>query len=192
MKPDHSSFPRLDGLGWLSAARRCPSPNFDARPDGVAVDMVVIHNISLPPDVFGGQGVEQLFTNCLDPDEHPYYAQIAGLRVSAHFFIRRDGGLVQFVSTEDRAWHAGVSSWRGRERCNDFSVGVELEGCDTRPFEPAQYARLVEVLRAVCARYPVRDIVGHSDIAPGRKTDPGPFFDWQALRDAGLPGVRSD
>lgn len=178
--------------GWVRGARRCPSPNIDARPDGVTVDTIVIHNISLPPDEFGGPGVEQLFTNRLNPDEHPYYAQIAGLRVSAHFFIRRDGELIQFVSTEDRAWHAGVSCWRGRERCNDFSVGIELEGCDTLPFESAQYVRLVELLKALCERYPIRDIVGHSDIAPGRKTDPGPFFDWSVLREAGLQGVRPD
>lgn len=165
--------------GWLSdGSRRCDSPNFDVRPDGVPVGLIVIHNISLPPDQFGGPGVEQLFTNCLNPDEHPYYEQIAGLRVSAHFFIRRDGELIQFVSTENRAWHAGVSSWRGRERCNDFSVGVELEGCDTQPFEAAQYERLNELISALKARYPIRDVVGHSDIAPGRKTDPGPCFDW--------------
>lgn len=179
--------------GWLSeGGRRCPSPNFDFRPPGALVDTVIIHNISLPPDQFGGPGVEQLFTNCLDPDGHPYYAQIAGLRVSAHFFIRRDGELVQFVSTEDRAWHAGASCWRGRERCNDFSVGVELEGCDTMPFDPRQYDSLVRLITALVKRYPIRDIVGHSDIAPGRKTDPGPFFDWGVLRDAGFPGVRPD
>lgn len=176
-----STFPALtlDDDGWrCSAAGLRASPNFDPRPGGVAVELIVIHNISLPPDEFGGPGVEQLFTNCLNPDEHPYYEQIAGLRVSAHFFIRRDGELIQFVSTEDRAWHAGVSSWRGRERCNDFSVGIELEGCDTQPFEAAQYERLNELISALKARYPIRDVVGHSDIAPGRKTDPGPCFDW--------------
>lgn len=179
-------FPlRLDAHGWLEPpAVRLPSPNFDARPPGAAVELVVVHAISLPPDEFGGPGVEQLFTNCLNPVEHPYYAEIAGLRVSAHFFIRRDGELVQFVSTEDRAWHAGASSWCGIERCNDYSVGVELEGCDTQPFEAVQYECLRALIAAIRARYPVEDVVGHSDIAPGRKTDPGPLFDWDALREA--------
>lgn len=183
---------RITEDGWLKGARRCESPNRDARPLEEKVGMVVIHNISLPPDQFCGPGVEQLFTNCLDPDEHSYYAQIAGLRVSAHFFIRRDGELVQFVSTEDRAWHAGASCWRGRERCNDFSVGIELEGCDSMPFEARQYERLVELVAALMRRYPIRDIVGHCDVAPGRKTDPGPCFDWDVLRAAGFPGVRAD
>lgn len=177
----------VDSDGWLmSGARRVDSPNVDARPDAGDVCLVVVHAISLPPDSFGGAGVEQLFTNRLDATEHPYYAEIAGLRVSAHFFIRRDGELIQFVSTEDRAWHAGVSSWGGRERCNDFSVGVELEGCDSLPFEPVQYERLIELIRALRERYPIRAVVGHSDIAPGRKTDPGPYFDWGVLRDAGV------
>ncbi|MDX5363670.1 MAG: 1,6-anhydro-N-acetylmuramyl-L-alanine amidase AmpD [Pseudazoarcus pumilus] len=183
----------LTKKGWLvSGVVVEPSPNFDARPSYAVVDTIVIHNISLPPSQFDGDGVRQLFTNCLASDEHPYYVHIAGLRVSAHFFIRRDGELIQFVSTEDRAWHAGVSCWRGRERCNDFSVGIELEGCDTLPFEPVQYDRLVELLKVLCDRYPIRDIVGHSDIAPGRKTDPGPYFDWGVLRAAGLPRVRLD
>lgn len=184
MRADHSAPLRLDSQGWLgSPAVRRPSPNFDARPPGAGVELVVVHAISLPPDEFGGSGVECLFTNSLNADEHPYYAEIAGLRVSAHFFIRRDGKLIQFVSTEDRAWHAGVSCWRGRERCNDFSVGIELEGCDTVPFESAQYKRLRELIAAIRARYPaLRHIVGHSDIAPGRKTDPGPCFDWTRLR----------
>lgn len=172
----------IDSGGWLvQGARRLPSPNFDPRPEDGAVCLIVVHAISLPPEQFGGPGVEQLFTNRLDPLEHPYYAEIAGLRVSAHFFIRRDGELIQFVSTEDRAWHAGVSCWEGRERCNDFSVGVELEGSDTQPFEVAQYRRLRELLQALKERYPIRDVVGHSDIAPGRKTDPGPYFDWGEL-----------
>lgn len=176
---EESEVLRVSAAGWLvEAGRCCASANFDARQSGAEVELIVIHNISLPPDEFGGPGVEQLFTNCLNPDEHPYYTQIAGLRVSAHFFIRRDGELIQFVSTENRAWHAGVSSWRGRERCNDFSVGIELEGCDTQPFEAAQYERLNELISALKARYPIRDVVGHSDIAPGRKTDPGPCFDW--------------
>ena len=168
--------------GWLDRALRCDSPNFDARPDGCDVRLVVVHAISLPPEEFGGPGVSQLFANALDPAAHPYYATICDLRVSAHFFIRRDGLVMQFVSTEMRAWHAGMSNWRGRERCNDFSVGIELEGCDTQPFEPVQYERLAALVKMLRAHYPIEDVVGHSDIAPGRKTDPGPFFDWERLR----------
>ncbi|AYH42311.1 1,6-anhydro-N-acetylmuramyl-L-alanine amidase AmpD [Azoarcus sp. DN11] len=168
--------------GWVDAALRCPSPNCDARPPGTDVTLIVVHAISLPPDEFGGPGVEQLFTNALDPAAHPYYAAIGHLRVSAHFFIRRDGSLLQFVPTDARAWHAGVSNWRGRERCNDFSIGIELEGCDTQPFDAAQYERLAALLRELCARHPIEAVTGHSDIAPGRKTDPGPCFDWQRLR----------
>ena len=185
--------PVEDGLGplvagWLEGVQHCPSPNFDARPADTEVKLIVVHAISLPPDEFGGPGVEQLFTNALDPAAHPYYAAISHLRVSAHFFIRRDGRLMQFVPTDARAWHAGVSSWNGCERCNDFSIGVELEGCDTRPFEPAQYTRLAALLRVLGAHYPVEAVTGHSDIAPGRKTDPGPCFDWTRLRLAlGLP-----
>jgi N-acetyl-anhydromuramoyl-L-alanine amidase len=159
-----------------------PSLNFDSRPDGVEVSLVVVHAISLPPDQFGGLGVKQLFTNSLNSTEHPFYAQIQHLRVSAHYFIRRTGELIQFVPPEARAWHAGVSSWRGREHCNDFSIGIELEGCDTLPFEAVQYRVLADLLDDLCRRFPVADIVGHSDIAPGRKTDPGPCFDWQRLR----------
>lgn len=161
-----------------------PSPNFDSRPEGVELSLVVVHAISLPPTQFGGLGVEQLFTNNLNPAEHPYYEGIHHLRVSAHFFIRRTGELIQFVPPDARAWHAGASSWRGRERCNDFSIGIELEGCDTLPFEPVQYHVLADLLDDLCRRFPVSDIVGHSDIAPGRKTDPGPYFDWQRLRDS--------
>lgn len=168
--------------GWLAGALRRSSPNYDSRPAGVIPTLVVIHAISLPPDQFDGDGVINLFTNCLVTDEHPYYATIAGLRVSAHFFLRRDGTIFQFVSTNDRAWHAGQSSWRGRERCNDFSVGIELEGCDARPFEDVQYRRLVGLVMMLRERYPIKEVVGHSDIAPGRKTDPGPFFDWEMLR----------
>lgn len=164
--------------GWLAGGRRVPSPNFDARPDGSAIELLVIHAISLPPDEFGGTGICQLFTNCLDPAEHPYYAGIAGLEVSAHFLIRRDGELIQFVSCDARAWHAGVSAWQGRERCNDFSIGVELEGCESLPFEPVQYVVLADLTARLAARYPLRHVTGHEDIAPGRKTDPGPCFDW--------------
>jgi AmpD protein len=161
---------------------RIASPNCDRRPPRTAIELLVIHGISLPPGAFGGPGIEQLFTNRLDPTAHPYYAALGGLRVSAHFVIRRDGGLVQFVPCGKRAWHAGVSAWRGRERCNDFSIGVELEGDDDSPYEDAQYHRLVELTRALTGRYPIADIVGHSDIAPGRKTDPGPYFDWPRFR----------
>lgn len=167
--------------GWLRGVKRIESPNFDARPEGERVSLVVIHNISLPPDEFGGPGVIELFTNRLDPAAHPYYARIYRLRVSSHFFIRRDGEPIQFVSTENRAWHAGVSAWRGRGCCNDFSLGIELEGCDTQPFEECQYIALAALLRRLARTYPGCDIAGHSDIAPGRKTDPGPFFDWARL-----------
>ena len=151
---------------------------------------MVVHAISLPPDSFGGPGVEQLFTNTLPAEAHPYYAGIASLRVSAHFFIRRDGSVIQFVPVHLRAWHAGVSSWRGRERCNDFSIGIELEGCDTLPFAAVQYRRLARLIARLRRRLPIEDIVGHADIAPGRKTDPGPHFDWGRLR-AALQGRSS-
>lgn len=142
------------------------------------MSLLVIHNISLPPGEFGGTGIAELFTNRLDAAAHPYYATVAGTEVSAHFLIRRDGELLQFVPCGSRAWHAGDSSWKGRARCNDFSIGVELEGTDDAPFTSAQYRRLAGLTRALTARYPIRDIVGHSDIAPGRKSDPGPHFDW--------------
>ncbi len=172
---------RPNGEGWLPGARRVPSPNCDERPAGEAIRLLVIHNISLPPGSFGGPGVEALFTNRLDPAAHPYYAEIQHLRVSAHFFIRRDGELIQFVPCEKRAWHAGVSNWKGRERCNDFSIGIELEGTDAQPFTDAQYAVLAELVKALRRAYPVEGLAGHSDIAPGRKTDPGPHFDWDRL-----------
>ncbi len=158
-----------------------PSPNCDARPAGANIELVVIHAISLPPDEFGGQGIIELFTNCLDPHAHPYYATIDGLRVSAHFLVRRDGELLQFVSCSQRAWHAGVSSWCGRGACNDFSLGIELEGCDSIAFTDSQYTTLNCLLEQLRARYPIVDVVGHSDVAPGRKTDPGPCFDWSRL-----------
>jgi AmpD protein len=183
-----SARTRFDADGWLAGARRVPSPHSDARPQGATVSLVVVHNISLPPGEFGGDGVERLFTNRLDPAAHPYYATIAHLRVSAHFFVRRDGGVVQFVPCGMRAWHAGVSSWRGRERCNDFSVGIELEGTDTRPFTVRQYHRLARLVRALQRHYPIEHVTGHSDIAPGRKTDPGPAFEWRRLASLlGLP-----
>jgi AmpD protein len=171
-------------------ARRIDSPNFDERPPGEPVSLIVVHAISLPPAQFGSEDIVRLFTNTLDPDAHPYFAQISALRVSAHFLIRRDGELIQFVSCHQRAWHAGVSCWDGRQRCNDFSIGVELEGCDEQVFEDAQYASLVELIEMLRANYPVKAIVGHCDIAPGRKTDPGPCFDWRRLSSQGvLPGV---
>ena len=170
---------QFDALGWCKQARIVPSPNCDARSSGMPVDMVVIHNIHLPPGApFGGGDIERLFTNTLDPAAHPSYAELAGLRVSAHFLIRRDGELLQFVPCLQRAWHAGVSAWQGRERCNDFSIGIELEGSDFVPFEAAQYLKLNTLLAALAHRYPIRHLLGHSQIAPGRKTDPGPFFDW--------------
>jgi AmpD protein len=169
---------KLDPSGWLSGVRRITSPNFDARPARTPVSLLVIHSISLPPDEFGGAGVRHLFTNTLDCSAHPYYAQLDGLRVSSHFLIGRDGSITQFVPCGSRAWHAGVSVWQGRERCNDFSIGIELEGCDSMPFESAQYAALSRLTRRLRRNYPIRDIVGHADIAPGRKTDPGPTFDW--------------
>ena len=179
----HSTLPSRvpDPLGWLPAARRLPSPNYDARPEGAAIELIVIHNVSLPPGVFDGDAVIELFTNRLDWDAHPYYQGIRGLRVSAHFFIRRDGTLIQFVPCTQRAWHAGASCWEGRERCNDFSIGIELEGTDDLPFTEAQYATLAPLVQALKEAYPIRAVVGHSDIAPGRKTDPGPHFAWQRL-----------
>ena len=170
----------VDEEGFLPFARYIESPNFDERPEG-AITLAVIHGISLPPGEFGGQGIIDLFTNRLDPTAHPYFAQIESLRVSAHFLIRRDGELLQFVSCEKRAWHAGTSSWKGRERCNDFSIGIELEGADTIPYKAAQYHVLARAMKVLYRRYRFRYVVGHSDIAPGRKTDPGPAFDWKRL-----------
>ncbi len=177
----HRPDPRLSLDGRLAGARWVPSPNFDHRPDGEEVRLIVVHAISLPPDSFGGEGVERLFTNTLDVTAHPYYQTIAGLKVSAHFFIRRDGSTVQFVSTHHRAWHAGVSQWRDRQRCNDFSLGIELEGCDTQAYESIQYIRLARLIRLLKKTYPIEDVRGHCHIAPERKTDPGPLFDWNRL-----------
>ncbi|MBI4190273.1 MAG: 1,6-anhydro-N-acetylmuramyl-L-alanine amidase AmpD [Betaproteobacteria bacterium] len=176
---------QIDPDGLLQDVRYTPSPNCDERPEGSSIGLLVIHNISLPPGEFGGPGIIDLFTNRLDAaaHRHPYYREIAGLNVSAHFLIRRDGAIIQFVPCGQRAWHAGESNWRGHGRCNDFSIGVELEGTDDQPFEDAQYERLAELTRALKAKYPIADIVGHSDIAPGRKTDPGPCFDWARYRE---------
>lgn len=174
--------------GWVAAAMQITSPNRDARPDGTVPSLVIVHGISLPPRTFGGDGVLRLFTNTLDATAHPYYATIAQARVSAHFFIRRDGSLLQLVSCIERAWHAGVSSWRGREHCNDYSIGIELEGADDIPYAATQYTMLAALLQALKRRYPIEAAVGHSDVAPGRKTDPGPAFDWDRL--ARLVGAR--
>lgn len=175
---------KLDAQGWFSGVRRVASPNHDARPARMPVSLLIIHSISLPPDEFGGAGVEQLFTNTLNSDEHPYYAHLRGVKVSAHFFIRRHGEIVQFVSCHRRAWHAGVSLWRGRARCNDFSIGIELEGSDFAPFADAQYRSLAYLTRRLQRAYSIGDIAGHSDVAPGRKTDPGPHFDWPRYRNS--------
>jgi len=170
--------------GWCDGIQHCPSPNFNQRPLG-EVSLLVIHNISLPPGQFGTGKVQAFFQNRLDADEHPYFASIASLQVSAHFFIERDGAVTQFVSCNERAWHAGVSLFAERENCNDFSLGIELEGTDDLPCTAAQYAVLIELTRQLQAAYPaitLERICGHSDIAPGRKTDPGPAFDWQRVR----------
>lgn len=172
---------RLDDSGWLEGARHCVSPNFGPRPAHAAVDLAVIHSISLPPGEYGGDGIEHLFTNRLDWNAHPYYAEIRGMQVSAHFVIRRTGEIVQYVSTRDRAWHAGRSSWRGRENCNDDSVGIELEGLEGEAFETAQYDALAELLIALAPRLRLEWIAGHEHVAPGRKFDPGPGFDWLRL-----------
>ena len=178
--------PGGDGLtwqsGWWAGARAVPSPNFGPRPAGVAVSLVVLHSISLPPGQYGGDEIERLFTNRLDWEAHPYFQQIRGLEVSAHFLVRRTGELLQFVSCDERAWHAGRSAWQGRENCNDFSIGVELEGLEGEPFETAQYQGLFRLLPVLWARYPGVQIAGHEHIAPGRKCDPGPGFDWPRLQ----------
>jgi AmpD protein len=170
--------------GWWSAAAPRPSPHFGPRPAGTAVTLVVVHSISLPPGEFRGDAVERLFVGQLDFDAHPYYDALRGLEVSAHFFIRRGGRTLQFVSCTQRAWHAGRSSWRGRENCNDASIGIELEGVEGGPFERAQYRELARLLLALTRRYPIAEAVGHEDVAPGRKFDPGPGFDWALLRHA--------
>jgi N-acetyl-anhydromuramoyl-L-alanine amidase len=171
--------------GLMQSARQVASPNYDARPPGVEADLIVVHGISLPPGEFGGPWIERLFMNTLPRDHHPYFAEIGALRVSSHMLVARNGELTQFVKFTDRAWHAGQSIYCGREACNDFSIGVELEGTDTAPYEAAQYDALAEIVAALCKAYPKLSpdrVVGHSDISPGRKTDPGPEFDWQRAR----------
>jgi AmpD protein len=172
----------IDAEGFAAGLRYVASPNCDERPPGVGIELIVVHSISLPPGEFGGPGIDELFLNRIDAAAHPYYAGIAHLKVSSHFVVRRDGETIQYVPCLKRAWHAGVSSWNGRARCNDFSVGIELEGCDDRAFEDAQYEALSRLTRALLRAYPGAGIAGHSDIAPGRKTDPGPFFDWARYR----------
>ena len=171
----------------LNNARQCPSPNCDERPENSAADLIVIHNISLPPNQFGGEGIDQLFTNCLNPDEDPFYQEINHLRVSSHLLIRRDGEIVQYVPFNKRAWHAGVSEYQGRDTCNNFSIGIEMEGSDFEAFTETQYRVVTETIIALIERYEgltAAAITGHEHIAPGRKTDPGPFFEWQKLSQA--------
>ena len=169
---------KIKANGWLTGVRRIISPNCDARPHGTAISLLVIHNISLPPGEFGGEAIAQFFTNTLDTSTHPYYELLKDVKVSAHFLIRRDGQIIQFVPCNKRAWHAGISVWQGRPACNDFSAGVELEGSDNTQFCDQQYVALARLTRRLKRAYPIRDIVGHADIAPQRKTDPGPCFDW--------------
>ena len=174
------------GAGLLRPAVQCPSPNQDERPGGVSPELIIVHGISLPPGEFGGQQIESLFTKCLDWNAHPYFQEIEGMRVSAHLLIRRDGEVIQFVPFGRRAWHAGESSFRGRSCCNDFSIGIELEGTDEVPYTDEQYRHLVAAVLAISDAYPEispRHIAGHCDVAPGRKTDPGPAFNWLRLYD---------
>jgi N-acetyl-anhydromuramoyl-L-alanine amidase len=183
--PMHTSNFSIDNNGWITGISHIASANFDVRAEGTEIQLVVVHGISLPPGSYGGGYVQQLFTNCLNPDEHEYFAEIEGLKVSAHCLIERDGKLTQFVSFNDRAWHAGVSNWQGRDNCNDFSIGIELEGTDDEAYTDFQYKQLAKLVISLRKQYPELSdeaICGHSDIAPGRKTDPGPFFDWQKLQ----------
>jgi N-acetyl-anhydromuramoyl-L-alanine amidase len=182
--PSASVASRSDPLwrgGWWRRARHVPSPNFDGRPAGEAVTLAVLHSISLPPGRYGGDAIEQLFCKRLDFGAHPYYEGLRGLEVSAHFLVRRDGRVLQFVSCDQRAWHAGASSWRGRDNCNHYSVGIEIEGLEGLGFETRQYRQLARLLVALASRYPIAEVVGHEDVAPGRKADPGAGFDWGLL-----------
>jgi len=172
----------INGAGHVVAARQVPSPNQDARPPRTRISLIVVHGISLPPGRYGGGQIEALFCNSLDVSSDPYFAGLVGYRVSAHFLVSRQGDLTQFVSSQRRAWHAGISSWKGRDHCNDFSIGVELEGGDDQPYEEAQYVCLARLTMGLKARYPIEDCASHADIAPGRKTDPGSGFDWPTYR----------
>jgi N-acetyl-anhydromuramoyl-L-alanine amidase len=192
---------KLWQAGWWQGAQHLASPNFGARPADTDISLAVIHSISLPPGVYGGDAIERLFTNRLDWDAHPYFQGIRGLEVSSHFLIRRGGELLQFVSCDDRAWHAGASSWLGQSDCNNYSIGIELEGLEGAAFELAQYATLATLLKAARQRYPLRHVVGHEHVAPGRKIDPGSGFDWALLHAeaawpaamfASLTGPKSD
>ena len=182
MTPSEAPAPPMWRQGWYEFARRQPSPNFGPRPAGAAIDLIVVHSISLPPGQYGCDQVQQLFANTLDWEAHPYFKSIEGLAVSAHFYIRRNGELWQFVSCDDRAWHAGRSQYRGRPECNDDSIGIELEGLEGDAFEAAQYEALSGLCAALAQNYPIQHVAGHEHIAPGRKQDPGAGFDWQMLR----------
>ena len=193
-EPSPVSYTVSPGVGIIRPATQCPSPNQDDRPDGSEPELIIIHGISLPPKEFGGPYVEQLFTNCLDWDTHPYFDEIRDLQVSAHLFLSRDGKFIQFAPFGRRAWHAGASAFRGRENCNDFSIGIELEGDDDTEYTDPQYEQLIAVITALCDTYSqlgARRIAGHCDVAPGRKTDPGPAFDWLRLYD-GIAAGRGD
>lgn len=170
--------------GWLRVARRIDSPNAGPRPEGMLPELIVIHSISLPPGEYGGDAIERLFTNRLDWDAHPYFQEIRGLTVSSHFVVRRDGALEQFVACDARAWHAGRSHWRGRSNCNDFSIGIELEGLEGERFEAAQYETLIALMRRLARRYPIAGVAGHEHVAPARKRDPGPGFEWARVANA--------
>ena len=181
LQPAAADAPAWQG-GWYRHARHLPSPNFGPRPSGTAIDLVVLHSISLPPGEYGGQNVQAFFSNRLDWDAHPYFQSIRGMQVSAHFFVQRDGALWQFVDCGQRAWHAGASSYRGRAQCNDDSIGIELEGLEGDGFEAAQYRALAALCRDLAQRYPIAHVAGHEHVAPGRKCDPGPGFDWRRLK----------
>ncbi|MFT3856440.1 MAG: 1,6-anhydro-N-acetylmuramyl-L-alanine amidase AmpD [Aquabacterium sp.] len=182
LPPPDNGTPSLWQDGWWQGCRHVPSPNFGPRPLGTDITLAVIHSISLPPGIYGGDEIERLFTNTLDWSAHPYFEQIRGAEVSAHFVIRRTGEVMQFVSVLDRAWHAGRSSWQGRDNCNDYSVGIELEGLEDTPFEAAQYRALSTLLDALSQRWPITQVAGHEHIAPGRKRDPGAAFEWPQLQ----------
>jgi N-acetyl-anhydromuramoyl-L-alanine amidase len=185
-EPDHTMTLQVHvPTGLLTGVRQVLSPHFDSRPPAVATDLIVVHGISLPPGEYGGPWIDRLFTGQLPPQHHPYFATIEGARVSAHLLIRRDGEIVQFVPFHERAWHAGVSTFKGRTACNDFSIGIEMEGADDEAYTSEQYVAAASAIRALIAAYPVmgaQQVLGHSDIAPGRKTDPGPAFDWDHFR----------
>lgn len=194
-EPSENPVTGLRRNGRISQARWCPSPNFGPRPDDASISLLVVHNISLPPGQFGGDAIERFFCNQIDACEHPYFETIARMKVSAHLLIHRDGSPVQFVSLLDRAWHAGRSCFHGEEECNDFSIGIELEGTDDIPYTDAQYQTLSDLSRLIMTAWPAitpQRIAGHSDIAPGRKTDPGPAFDWPRFRQMLAAGVRAE